>query len=73
MRPEIQGFVGGVEDAEKTLGGCTLGMTVAPDDEMFVEMFWNLVNHVDWTTQPLGSHCDYKMVPEKVGPMSVML
>lgn len=55
MSLEVEGFIGGIKYIEDVLKRGVFRVAVAVDDEMFMEMFWNLVDFVggigkfDWS------------------------
>lgn len=56
MSPEVEGFIGGIKHTEDALKRGALRVAVAADDEMLMEMFWNLVDLVGGTGKSDWSH-----------------
>lgn len=46
MSLEVEGFIGGIKYIEDVLKRSVFRVAVVVDDEMFMEMFWNLVDFV---------------------------
>lgn len=72
VRPEVEGLVGGVKQAQDALPGRGLGVAVPGHDEVLLEVFGHLVLVVQWAAQAAagegggGEHGDRRggVVPE---------
>lgn len=56
MSPKVQGFIGGIEHTEDALKRGALRVAVAADDEMLMEMLWNLMDLIGGTGKSDRSH-----------------
>lgn len=72
MSPEVEGFIGGIKHTEDALKRGALRVAVAADDEMLMEMFWNLVDLVGGTGKSGRSHPG-QLLPGKRTPLLYIL
>lgn len=72
MSPEVEGFIGGIKHTEDALKRGALRVAVAADDEMLMEMFWNLVDLVGGTGKSDWSHPG-QLLPGKRIPLLYIL
>lgn len=56
MSPKVQGFIGGIEHTEDALKRGALRVAVAADDEVLMEMLWNLMDLIGGTGKSDRSH-----------------